>query len=69
MFSNRNSNGKKQSLLEVMGNRDDLSTFAELLTVSGVAELFDEDRQFTVFAPTNDAFAKIATEKMNALVG
>jgi uncharacterized surface protein with fasciclin (FAS1) repeats len=63
-----NSAVKKLPLLEVIERKTDLSIFAELLAASAVAKLFDDQRQFTVFAPTNAAFEKLSAEQMSTLI-
>lgn len=44
-------------------------TFAKLVEVAGLAEtLSDEKAQFTVFAPTDEAFAKLGKETLDTLM-
>lgn len=45
-----------------------LSTFATMLNVSGVLNTVGAKGQYTVFAPTNDAFARLAHARLNALL-
>jgi uncharacterized surface protein with fasciclin (FAS1) repeats len=45
-----------------------LSTFATMLNVSGVLTTVGARGPYTVFAPTNDAFAKLPHARLNALL-
>lgn len=55
-------------LIDTIAKQDNLSTFARIMGTSGANEVFEGKGSFTVFAPTNDAFAKIPEEKLNALL-
>jgi uncharacterized surface protein with fasciclin (FAS1) repeats len=53
-----------------VNNPDTFSTLVAALDAAGlVAALSDESQSYTVFAPTNAAFAKIPTATLNALLG
>ena len=56
------------NLIESISKVDKLSTFSRLLGTSGANAAFSEPGQFTVFAPTNDAFGKIPDARMNELL-
>jgi uncharacterized surface protein with fasciclin (FAS1) repeats len=43
----------------VLENRPDISLFRDALIKTGVNDELRDDRQYTVFAPSNDAFAQI----------
>ena len=45
----------------------ELSTLVELLTAANLVELLSGEGPFTVFAPTNDAFAKLPADTVAAL--
>ena len=45
-----------------------LSTVSALVKAAGLVETLSGDGPFTVFAPTNDAFAKIPAEALNGLL-
>jgi len=45
-----------------------LSTFATMLNVSGVLAAVGAAGRYTVFAPTNEAFAKLTHSRLNALL-
>jgi uncharacterized surface protein with fasciclin (FAS1) repeats len=47
------------SILELLEDRDDLSTFVRLLNRSRLRERLEEDTEYTVFAPKNVAFEKL----------
>ena len=56
------------NLIETIAKEDKFSTFSRLLGSSGANIVFSGAGQFTVFAPTNDAFGKIPDTKMNELL-
>lgn len=56
------------NLIDTIAQQDNLSTFSRIMGTSGTNELFAGDGSFTVFAPTNDAFAKIPDETLDALI-
>lgn len=58
----------KLNLIETIAKNDKFSTFSRLMGTSNANEIFSADGDFTVFAPTNDAFAKITDADMNALL-
>src|SRR5690349_15055499 len=57
-----------QDLIETIAKIDIFSTFARLMETSCANAAFSEGGDFTVFAPTNDAFGKISDRQMNALL-
>ena len=58
----------KLDLIETIAHEDKWSTFSRLLETSGAKDWLSLDGEFTVFAPTNDAFGKIPDAKMNKLL-
>ena len=56
------------NLIETIAKEDKFSTFSRLLGTSGASVVFSGEGQFTVFAPTNDAFGKIPDARMNELL-
>lgn len=56
------------SLIDTIARIDKLSTFSRLMAMSGANEAFGVGGDFTVFAPTNDAFCKVPDRQMNALL-
>lgn len=47
------------TLAEAMSQQDSLSTLGGALRDTGLSEVFDNAGSYTIFAPTNDAFAKL----------
>jgi transforming growth factor-beta-induced protein len=58
----------KLNLIETIAKDDKFSTFSRLLGSSKANEAFSGEGDFTVFAPTNDAFGKIPDAQMNELL-
>ena len=58
----------RTNLIETITNQDKFSTFARFLNSSGAKEVLSGEGEFTVFVPTNDAFAKIPEAKINELL-
>ena len=48
-----------QTIVEIAAGNDDFSTLVSLVTAAGLAETLSGEGPFTVFAPTNEAFAKL----------
>jgi len=51
-----------QTIVEIAAGNADFSTLVELVGAAGLAETLSGEGPFTVFAPTNDAFAKLPAE-------
>jgi uncharacterized surface protein with fasciclin (FAS1) repeats len=58
----------KLDLIETIAKNDTFSTFSRLMGTSNANEAFSKGGDFTVFAPTNDAFGKIPDKQMNGLL-
>lgn len=58
----------KQNLIETIAGVDKFSEFSRLMGTSGANEVFNRAGDFTVFAPTNDAFQQIPDKEMNYLL-
>jgi hypothetical protein len=56
------------NLIETIAQQDKFSTFTRLMASSGANDVFKGEGPFTVFVPTNDAFAKVPTKIMNELL-
>ena len=56
------------NLIDTIAKEDKFSTFTRLMRTSKTNDVFDTDGPFTVFVPTNDAFAKLPDHTMNALL-
>jgi uncharacterized surface protein with fasciclin (FAS1) repeats len=50
---------QEESIADIAADNDDLSTLVAALTVAELVEALDGDGPFTVFAPTNEAFAAL----------
>jgi uncharacterized surface protein with fasciclin (FAS1) repeats len=59
---------EKRTLIETIAKKDMFSTFSRLMGTSKANEAFSAGGDFTVFAPTNDAFGKIPDKRMNELL-
>ena len=68
MSENLNTNQLKLTLIETIAKNDKFSTFSRLMGSSKANDIFSGDGDFTVFAPTNEAFGKISDGDMNALL-
>ena len=58
----------KLNLIETIAGQDKFSEFSRLMGSSGANDVFSRDGDFTVFAPTNDAFQQISDKKMSYLM-
>jgi uncharacterized surface protein with fasciclin (FAS1) repeats len=58
----------KLDLIQTIAHEDKWSTFSRLLETSGAKDWLSLEGEFTVFAPTNDAFGKIPDAKMTELL-
>src|SRR3954451_16686821 len=58
---------ERSNLTDTIAKADMFSTFSRLLAASGVNETISAGGDFTIFAPTNDAFAKFTDRQMEEL--
>ena len=56
------NNSDEETILEIASSSDDFSTLAAAVEFAGLEEALNGKRQFTVFAPTNEAFDKLLAE-------
>jgi uncharacterized surface protein with fasciclin (FAS1) repeats len=56
------------TIADVVSTNDDFSTLLTALETAGLTETLSAEGPFTVFAPTNDAFAAIDEATLNALL-
>ncbi len=56
-----------ETLMDVISGRDDLSTFAGILTQMGYDSILDASQSYTVWAPTNDALVGVDLTDEDAL--
>ncbi|MEI8000703.1 MAG: fasciclin domain-containing protein [Actinomycetes bacterium] len=57
-----------QNVVQIAAANPDFSTLVTAVQAAGLAETLSGKGPFTVFAPTNEAFAKIPTAQLNALL-
>merc|ERR1719230_16417 len=60
---------KKADIVQVAERSTDLSTLVSALTAGKLVMTLEGKGPFTVFAPTNEAFAKIPKDKLTQLLG
>ena len=58
----------RSNIIDTIAKHDMFSTFTRLMETSGANDVFKNEGPFTVFAPTNDAFAKIPDATFNELL-
>ena len=56
------------NLIDTIAGEPRFSTFSRYMDLSGSNAVFSRPGGFTVFVPTNDAFAKIPDDRMNAML-
>ncbi len=56
------------TIVDIAVANPDFSTLVAAVTAAGLVDALSGDGPFTVFAPTNDAFAKIPQDALNALL-
>ncbi len=59
---------KKPTIAEIAVSSDDFSTLVTALKAAGLVDVLAGEGSFTVFAPTNDAFAKLPEGTVEALL-
>ena len=59
---------RQQTIVQVAASNPDFSTLVTLLQAAGLDETLSGPGPFTVFAPTNDAFAKLPQATLDALL-
>src|SRR5262249_33070416 len=58
---------KQRNLVETAASEPHFSTLVKLVKKAGLAKTLSGKANFTVFAPTNRAFAKVPKKTLNAL--
>merc|ERR1712115_590515 len=58
----------QQSIPEIVSTNSDFSTLLAAVSAAGLVEALSAEGPFTVFAPTNEAFAKIPSESLASLL-
>ena len=56
-----------ETIVDIASSNPDFSTLVDLVTQAGLAETLAGEGPFTVFAPTNEAFAKVDPATVSAL--
>ena len=56
-----------QTIVDIAASNPDFSTLVDLVGKAGLADTLKGSGPFTVFAPTNEAFAKVPKETLDAL--
>ncbi|MBY6205356.1 fasciclin domain-containing protein [Halomonas denitrificans] len=60
--------GEKKDIVDTAVEAGSFNTLATALEAAGLVETLKGEGPFTVFAPTDEAFAKIPSEQLNALL-
>ncbi|MBC8754881.1 fasciclin domain-containing protein [Kordia sp. YSTF-M3] len=63
-----NVNAQNQDVVDVAASNDSFSTLVTAVKAAGLVEALKGEGPFTVFAPTNDAFAKIDAATLGSLL-
>jgi uncharacterized surface protein with fasciclin (FAS1) repeats len=58
----------EKTVVEIAASNDDFSTLVAAVTAAGLAETLSGEGPFTVFAPTNEAFAKLPEGTVESLL-
>jgi uncharacterized surface protein with fasciclin (FAS1) repeats len=58
----------EDSVLAIIRERDDLTTFAAAAEALGTETVFTQERGVTVLAPNDDAFAELGEEELDAIL-
>ena len=68
MFAAAGHHGMKKDIVDTAVAAGDFSTLVTAVKAAGLVETLKGEGPFTVFAPTDAAFAKVPTETLNALL-
>ncbi len=63
-----NHHGMKKDIVDVAANNDAFSTLVAAVKAAGLVDTLKSEGPFTVFAPTNDAFAKLPAGTVDDLL-
>jgi uncharacterized surface protein with fasciclin (FAS1) repeats len=66
--SNILTNYHMKNIVEIASDNEDFSTLVAAVVAAGLAETLSGDGPFTVFAPTNEAFAKLPEGTVDELL-
>lgn len=59
---------KEPDIVDIAASNDDFSTLVAAVSAAGLVDTLKGDGPFTVFAPTNDAFAKLPAGTVETLL-
>ncbi|QQL45995.1 fasciclin domain-containing protein [Sulfuriroseicoccus oceanibius] len=59
VFADNHEKAAEQTVVEIAASNEDFSTLVAAVKAAGLAETLSGEGPFTIFAPTNDAFAKL----------
>ena len=68
MFATAGHHGMKKDIVDTAVAAGDFNTLVTAVKAAGLVETLKGEGPFTVFAPTDAAFAKVPTETLNALL-
>lgn len=68
LADHHNEKKATQSIVEIAAGNDDFSTLVAAVTAAGLVETLSGKGPFTVFAPTNEAFAKLPEGTVETLL-
>lgn len=60
--------GPEKTVVEIAAGNEDFSTLVAAVTAAGLAETLSGEGPYTVFAPTNEAFAKLPEGTVETLL-
>jgi uncharacterized surface protein with fasciclin (FAS1) repeats len=60
--------GSAQTIVDIAVSNDDFSTLVTAVTAAGLVDVLSGEGPFTVFAPTNDAFAALPEGALDAVL-
>ena len=58
------TNNPEAKILDLVSGRSRFTKFGEAIKAAGLTERFSSSNNFTVFAPTNEAFSKLPQDKI-----
>jgi uncharacterized surface protein with fasciclin (FAS1) repeats len=67
-FSSRAADSATKDIVDIAAGNEDFSTLVAAVTAAGLVETLKGDGPFTVFAPTNEAFAKLPKGTVESLL-
>jgi uncharacterized surface protein with fasciclin (FAS1) repeats len=68
VFATAPAGAQSQDIVDIAAGNDDFSTLVAAVKAAGLVETLKSDGPFTVFAPTNEAFAKLPAGTVESLL-